>query len=61
MSLGGATMLIVYFIWRVDIVGIIGQSTGWFLSVSPLWFIYGKADEDRPQTGEGESFIQQKP
>lgn len=50
MSLGGATMLIVYFIWRVDIVGIIGQSTGWFIYVRNLWFIYGKPAEDRPQT-----------
>ena len=42
MSLGGATMLIVYFIWRVDIVGVIGQSTGWFIYVRNLWFVYGK-------------------
>ena len=42
MSLGGATMLIIYFIWRVDIVGIIGQSTGWFIYVRNLWFIYAK-------------------
>ncbi len=44
MSLGGATMLIIYFIWRVDIVGIIGQSTGWFIYVRNLWFIYGGRD-----------------
>jgi lipid-A-disaccharide synthase-like uncharacterized protein len=50
MSLGGASMLIIYFIWRVDIVGIIGQSTGWFIYVRNLWFIYGKTDEERPQT-----------
>ena len=31
MSLGGATMLIISFIWRVDIVGILGQATGWFI------------------------------
>ena len=43
MSLGGATMLIVYFIWRVDIVGVIGQSTGWFIYVRNLWFVYGKS------------------
>ncbi|MFP6874769.1 MAG: lipid-A-disaccharide synthase N-terminal domain-containing protein [Verrucomicrobiales bacterium] len=40
MSLGGATMLIIYFIWRVDIVGIIGQSAGWFIYMRNLWFIY---------------------
>ena len=44
MSLGGATMLIVYFVWRVDIVGVLGQSTGWFIYVRNLWFIYGKAE-----------------
>ena len=46
MSLGGATMLIIYFIWRVDIVGIIGQSTGWFIYVRNLWFIYGTPQEE---------------
>ncbi len=29
MSLAGATMLLVYFVWRKDIVGVLGQSTGW--------------------------------
>ncbi|MDA0812051.1 MAG: lipid-A-disaccharide synthase N-terminal domain-containing protein [Verrucomicrobia bacterium] len=43
MSLGGATMLIVYFVWRVDIVGVIGQATGWFIYVRNLWFVYGKS------------------
>ncbi|MEM0897401.1 MAG: lipid-A-disaccharide synthase N-terminal domain-containing protein, partial [Verrucomicrobiota bacterium] len=33
MSLAGASMLIVYFIWRKDIVGVLGQSTGWFIYV----------------------------
>ena len=46
MSLGGATMLIIYFIWRVDIVGIVGQATGWFIYVRNLWFIYGASGED---------------
>jgi lipid-A-disaccharide synthase-like uncharacterized protein len=40
MSLIGATMLLIYFIWRRDIVGIIGQCTGWFIYVRNLWFIY---------------------
>ncbi|MEM9418241.1 MAG: lipid-A-disaccharide synthase N-terminal domain-containing protein [Planctomycetota bacterium] len=31
MSLAGATMLMIYFIWRKDIVGVLGQSTGWFI------------------------------
>jgi len=42
MSLGGATMLIVYFVWRVDIVGVLGQSTGWFVYLRNLWLIYGE-------------------
>ena len=39
MSLFGASMLIVYFIWRIDIVGVLGQATGWFVYVRNLWFI----------------------
>jgi lipid-A-disaccharide synthase-like uncharacterized protein len=31
MSLIGATMLLVYFTWRRDIVGVLGQATGWFI------------------------------
>ncbi len=42
MSLAGASMLIVYFVWRKDIVGILGQSTGWFIYVRNLWFIYAR-------------------
>ncbi|MEO0586924.1 MAG: lipid-A-disaccharide synthase N-terminal domain-containing protein [Planctomycetota bacterium] len=40
MALGGASMLIVYFIWRKDIVGILGQSTGWIIYTRNLYFIY---------------------
>lgn len=39
MSLTGATMLLVYFIWRRDIVGIMGQATGWFIYVRNLVLI----------------------
>ena len=39
MSLAGATMLIVYFIWRKDIVGILGQSTGWLIYARNLALI----------------------
>lgn len=39
MSLIGATMLLVYFIWRRDIVGILGQSTGWVIYVRNLVLI----------------------
>jgi lipid-A-disaccharide synthase-like uncharacterized protein len=40
MSLGGATLLLSYFIWRVDIVGVLGQSTGFFIYLRNLWLIY---------------------
>ena len=46
MSLGGSTMLIIYFIWRVEIVGIIGQATGWFIYVRNLWFIYARKENE---------------
>jgi lipid-A-disaccharide synthase-like uncharacterized protein len=39
MSLAGATMLLVYFLWRRDIVGILGQATGWFIYVRNLVLI----------------------
>jgi lipid-A-disaccharide synthase-like uncharacterized protein len=39
MSLIGATMLLVYFIWRRDIVGILGQATGWVIYVRNLVLI----------------------
>jgi lipid-A-disaccharide synthase-like uncharacterized protein len=39
MSLVGATMLLVYFIWRRDIVGILGQATGWVIYIRNLVLI----------------------
>ena len=44
MSLAGSTMLMVYFLWRRDPIGLLGQSFGWFIYVRNLWMIY------RPQT-----------
>lgn len=41
LSLLGASMLMVYFIWRKEIVGFLGQSTGWIIYIRNLWFIYG--------------------
>jgi lipid-A-disaccharide synthase-like uncharacterized protein len=32
-------MLLVYFIWRRDIVGIIGQATGWIIYIRNLVLI----------------------
>ncbi len=40
MSLFGASMLIAYFIWRKDIVGFLGQGTGWLIYGRNLWLIY---------------------
>ncbi len=40
LSLIGATMLLMYFTWRVDVVGILGQSTGWGIYVRNLWLIH---------------------
>ncbi len=40
MSLTGATMLLIYFLWRKDIVGVLGQGTGWAIYIRNLWLIY---------------------
>ncbi len=40
LSLWGSSLLIVYFLWRVDVVGVLGQATGWFIYIRNLWFIY---------------------
>lgn len=42
LSLGGASMLLIYFIWRKDIIGVIGQTTGWIVYLRNLAFIYLK-------------------
>lgn len=47
LSLLGSSMLMVYFIWRWEIIGFLGQSTGWFIYIRNLWFIHG-----RPLKGE---------
>ncbi|MFN0007002.1 MAG: lipid-A-disaccharide synthase N-terminal domain-containing protein [Planctomycetota bacterium] len=39
-SLLGGLMLLTYFCWRKDIVGIVGQSTGAFIYVRNLVLIY---------------------
>ena len=40
MSLIGSTMLLVYFTWRRDIVGILGQATGWIIYTRNLILIH---------------------
>ena len=41
MSLLGASMLLAYFIWRKDIVGVLGQGLGWMIYIRNLALIYG--------------------
>ncbi len=51
MSLAGASMLLTYFVWRRDIVGVLGQSAGWLIYSRNLWMIYryslGGGSKDR--------------
>ena len=39
MSLGGAAMLLAYFAWRKDIVGLIGHGTGFLIYARNLWLL----------------------
>ncbi|MBI1372029.1 MAG: hypothetical protein GC159_04620 [Phycisphaera sp.] len=52
MSLGGATMLITYFIWRRDVIGVFGQATGWFIYIRNLYFIYRPAGHAEPTVAD---------
>jgi len=46
LSLIGATMLIAYFLWRKDVVGVFGQGTGWLIYVRNLILICrGQTDD----------------
>ena len=49
MSLAGASMLLVYFLWRKDIVGVLGQSAGWVVYVRNLWLIYRHPEDAAPK------------
>ena len=39
-------MLLVYFIWRKDIVGVLGQGTGWMIYLRNLVLIYESRAKD---------------
>lgn len=39
LSLVGASMLIIYFIWRRDAIGVLGQATGWVVYVRNLMLL----------------------
>ncbi|MEM1109232.1 MAG: lipid-A-disaccharide synthase N-terminal domain-containing protein [Planctomycetota bacterium] len=51
ISLAGATMLLVYFVWRKDIVGVLGQSAGWAIYARNLYLLR-KARITVTRTGE---------
>lgn len=53
MSLIGATMLLVYFVWRLDPIGILGQLFGWGVYLRNLYAIYAEQDklEDAARPG----------
>ncbi len=40
MSLVGSSMLMAYFVWRVEIIGFLGQSAPWAIYARNLWLIY---------------------
>lgn len=40
MSLVGGSMVLAYFVWRRDPVGIFGQAMGWIIYARNLWLIY---------------------
>jgi lipid-A-disaccharide synthase-like uncharacterized protein len=42
LSLGGASMLLIYFVWRKDVIGVLGQSAGWFIYSRNLYFLRRK-------------------
>ncbi|MEM9881917.1 MAG: lipid-A-disaccharide synthase N-terminal domain-containing protein [Planctomycetota bacterium] len=48
LSLAGASMLLVYFVWRKDIVGVLGQSTGWFIYARNVALIRRPPPEQDP-------------
>jgi len=39
LSLVGGVFLFVYFVWRQDIVGVLGQSSGVVIYARNLWLI----------------------
>jgi lipid-A-disaccharide synthase-like uncharacterized protein len=54
MSLVGATMLLMYFMWRRDPIGLLGQAFGWFIYVRNLWMIYRAKEVQEAEVGDAE-------
>lgn len=46
MSLFGSSLLIIYFWWRVDVVGILGQATGWIVYIRNLLLLKNSRTEE---------------
>lgn len=52
MSLVGASMLLAYFIWRKDIVGVLGQGIGWVVYLRNVALIQRHAAGGAPLADE---------
>ncbi len=50
LSLGGGAILLIYFLWRKDIVGVLGQTTGVVVYARNLWYIH-KGDRTSAPAG----------
>lgn len=48
MSLAGGSMVLAYFVWRRDPVGIFGQAMGWIIYARNLWLIYRPHEQAAP-------------
>jgi lipid-A-disaccharide synthase-like uncharacterized protein len=59
LSLGGASMLLAYFIWRRDPVGILGQGFGWIIYARNLALI--RAENLRQTPSESNLEARQDP
>lgn len=49
MSLIGASMLLAYFLWRRDVVGVLGQGLGWVVYIRNLHLIYSPSTTSHHQ------------
>ena len=48
LSLSGATLLLVYYVFRGEPVGVLGQCVGWTVYSRNLWLIRRPKDESAP-------------
>ncbi len=59
LSLGGGACLLSYFVWRLDPVGVLGQSTGVAVYARNLWLLRGPRAEDR-QDAQSDGSIRER-